>query len=98
MHRHGVHDAGHGGGPLGVADPQAAGLQGRGEGVADNEVGGHAREAELLGLLPHGTPHNSSSKRRRALQYHYAPSDAQPLEDQEERLLYFGSEGKDVSC
>jgi len=50
------------------------------------------------GLLPHGTPHNSSGKRRRALQYHYAPSDAQPLEDQEERLLYFGSEGKDVSC
>ena len=50
------------------------------------------------GLLPHGTPHNSSGKRRRALQYHYAPSDAKPLEDQEERLRHFGSEGKDVSC
>lgn len=50
------------------------------------------------GLLPHGTPHNSSGKRRRALQYHYAPNDAQPLEDQEERLRHFGSEGKDVSC
>jgi phytanoyl-CoA hydroxylase len=50
------------------------------------------------GLLPHGTPHNSSGKRRRALQYHYAPVDVQPLENQEERLKHFGSEGKDVSC
>tara|TARA_R110002111_G_scaffold253711_1_gene319021 strand:- start:200 stop:1063 length:864 start_codon:yes stop_codon:yes gene_type:complete len=50
------------------------------------------------GLLPHGTPHNSSGKRRRALQYHYAPNDAKPLDDQEERLRHFGSEGKDVSC
>lgn len=50
------------------------------------------------GLLPHGTPHNASGKRRRALQYHYAPSDAKPLDDQNERLENFGSEGKDVSC
>lgn len=50
------------------------------------------------GLLPHGTPHNSSGKRRRALQYHYAPSDVQPLADQDERLKHFGSEGKDVTC
>jgi hypothetical protein len=32
------------------------------------------------GLLPHGTPHNSSANRRRALQFHYAPAGSeQPL-------------------
>ncbi|GMV81419.1 MAG: hypothetical protein AMXMBFR7_26030 [Planctomycetota bacterium] len=49
------------------------------------------------GLLPHGTPVNKSGKRRRALQYHYAPAGA--VQDaKEERLKLFGSEGKDVSC
>ncbi|NJL31459.1 MAG: phytanoyl-CoA dioxygenase family protein [Phycisphaerales bacterium] len=48
-------------------------------------------------LLPHGTPTNHSSKRRRALQFHYAPADAH-LVPQETRLAVFGSEGKDVSC
>ena len=50
------------------------------------------------GLLPHGTPHNSSEKRRRALQFHYAPADVSQHPDNEERLRLFGSEGKDVSC
>ncbi len=50
------------------------------------------------GLLPHGTPHNSSEKRRRALQFHYAPADAAQNPDSEERLKHFGSEGKDVTC
>jgi len=50
------------------------------------------------GLLPHGTPHNSSGLRRRALQFHYAPADVSTLPDNDERLKYFGSEGKDVSC
>ena len=50
------------------------------------------------GLLPHGTPHNSSEKRRRALQFHYAPADVAQNSDSEERLKHFGSEGKDVTC
>ena len=50
------------------------------------------------GLLPHGTPHNSSEKRRRALQFHYAPADVSTLPDNDERLKHFGSEGKDVTC
>jgi phytanoyl-CoA hydroxylase len=49
------------------------------------------------GLLPHGTPHNNSPKRRRALQFHYAPVDAVRTSD-EARLAIFGSEGKNVSC
>jgi phytanoyl-CoA hydroxylase len=50
------------------------------------------------GLLPHGTPHNSSEKRRRALQFHYAPADVAQNPDSAERLKHFGSEGKDVTC
>jgi phytanoyl-CoA hydroxylase len=49
------------------------------------------------GLLPHGTPHNSSANRRRALQFHYAPAGITKT-TQEERMAVFGSEGKDVSC
>jgi len=49
------------------------------------------------GLLPHGTPTNSSPNRRRALQFHYLNQSAQKT-SQEERMTIFGSEGKDVSC
>jgi phytanoyl-CoA hydroxylase len=49
------------------------------------------------GKLPHGTPHNTSAKRRRAIQYHYRPDDAQKCAT-EIRLEAFGSEGKDVTC
>ena len=49
------------------------------------------------GLLPHGTPHNNSGERRRAIQYHYAPDTATKVED-EYRLGIFGSEGKGVTC
>lgn len=49
------------------------------------------------GLLPHGTPHNHSGKRRRALQFHYRPEDA-PKITSEQRMEIFGSEGKDVTC
>ena len=49
------------------------------------------------GLLPHGTPHNSSDKRRRALQFHYAPEGVQKC-TAAERLKHFGSEGKNVTC
>lgn len=49
------------------------------------------------GLLPHGTPTNHSGKRRRALQFHYAPAGALKISE-EERLALFGSEGKDVEC
>lgn len=48
-------------------------------------------------LLPHGTPTNVTNQRRRALQFHYAPSDAGTLTT-EQRLAIFGSEGKDVTC
>ncbi|MCE0497834.1 MAG: phytanoyl-CoA dioxygenase family protein [Methylacidiphilales bacterium] len=49
------------------------------------------------GLLPHGTPHNASGRRRRALQFHYAGATTQKIAASE-RMRVFGSEGKDVSC
>lgn len=49
------------------------------------------------GLLPHGTPHNRSPLRRRALQFHYRPAGVIPT-TREERLAVFGGEGKNVSC
>jgi phytanoyl-CoA hydroxylase len=51
----------------------------------------------FAGLLPHGTPHNSSDNRRRALQYHYRPADT-PEISQEDLGAVFGSEGKGVQC
>src|SRR5690606_10525792 len=49
------------------------------------------------GMLPHGTPHNSSPQRRRAVQYHYYPVDTQKV-SKEDRMSVFGTEGKDVEC
>lgn len=49
------------------------------------------------GMLPHGTPHNSSPHRRRALQYHYMPAGTKKCTP-EERLQHFGAEGKNVTC
>ena len=49
------------------------------------------------GLLPHGTPHNASANRRRALQFHYAPAGITKT-TAAERLKHFGSEGKNGSC
>jgi phytanoyl-CoA hydroxylase len=49
------------------------------------------------GMMPHGTPHNSSPNRRRALQFHYAPVGTMKVEAAE-RLKHFGSEGKNVTC
>lgn len=75
--------------------------------ICDTEILGQESVAAPLkpggllffsGLLPHGTPHNSSGNRRRALQFHYAPEDVAQQPDNEERLRLFGSEGKDVSC
>jgi phytanoyl-CoA hydroxylase len=49
------------------------------------------------GLLQHGTPHNPTNQRRRALQFHYCAKDAK-WTDEQARLAVFGSEGKDVTC
>ncbi len=49
------------------------------------------------GLLPHGTPHNRSKLRRRAVQFHYRPAGVVAIA-QEERLAVFGGEGRGVSC
>ncbi len=49
------------------------------------------------GLLHHGTPHNHSPYRRRALQFHYCQADVQPA-NPSPRMTIFGSEGKDVTC
>jgi phytanoyl-CoA hydroxylase len=49
------------------------------------------------GLLPHGTPHNTSGSRRRALQFHYLPKGVRKTTE-EERLSIFGGEGKGVQC
>jgi len=48
-------------------------------------------------LIHHGTPTNNSPKRRRAVQFHYAPASLQKTA-KEERLAIFGAEGKDVTC
>ena len=48
-------------------------------------------------LMQHGTAPNTSDDRRRAVQFHYRPADAE-LTSLEERMAVFGSEGKDVSC
>ena len=49
------------------------------------------------GMLQHGTPNNTSPHRRRAIQLHYAPASVEKT-SAEERLAFFGSEGKDVTC
>ncbi|HEY8744609.1 MAG TPA: phytanoyl-CoA dioxygenase family protein [Chloroflexota bacterium] len=48
-------------------------------------------------LLQHGTPANSSTQRRRALQFVYVPASAARI-NQAERLAVFGGEGKGVTC
>lgn len=49
------------------------------------------------GLTPHGTPMNRSTKRRRAIQFHYVAKGT-PRTTTEERMRLFGEEGRDVSC
>jgi phytanoyl-CoA hydroxylase len=49
------------------------------------------------GLLPHGTPSNNSSERRRALQFHYVDVDARSA-DEQKRLDIFGGEGAGATC
>jgi len=49
------------------------------------------------GMLPHGTPHNSSPTRRRALQFHYLPEGVAKI-GSEERIKHFGGEGQNVTC
>ncbi|MCC7406810.1 MAG: phytanoyl-CoA dioxygenase family protein [Phycisphaeraceae bacterium] len=74
--------------------------------ICDAHVREHGRVAVPLGagglmffsgLLHHGTPHNDSPMRRWAVQYHYAPSDARAITE-EERLAIFGGEGRGVEC
>lgn len=47
--------------------------------------------------LPHGTPRNNTDGYRWAVQLHYKVTAAKPCGD-EERLEFFGSEGKHVTC
>ena len=48
-------------------------------------------------LLHHGTPTNTAPRRRRALQFHYAPAGAARI-SKEQRMAVFGAEGKSVTC
>ena len=48
-------------------------------------------------LLHHGTPTNTAARRRRALQFHYAPAGAARI-GKEQRMAVFGAEGKSVTC
>ncbi len=56
------------------------------------------------GLLHHGTPRNTSDRRRWALQFHYAPTEAiwksrqERAAYKESRLAVFGGDGLDVTC
>lgn len=49
------------------------------------------------GLLVHGTPHNGSDMRRRAVQFHYHGNRFAKVET-EVRLSIFGGEGANVEC
>ncbi|MBX3576899.1 MAG: phytanoyl-CoA dioxygenase family protein [Rhizobiaceae bacterium] len=49
------------------------------------------------GLLPHGTPANTSGERRRALQFHYMDSAVPPAKEPG-RLAIFGGEGAGATC
>ena len=49
------------------------------------------------GMVPHGTPHNRTNTRRRALQFHYIPQGVTRIPT-EERLRLFGSEGRNATC
>ena len=74
--------------------------------ICDTELAGETCVAAPLkpggillfdGLLVHGTPHNTSNQRRRAVQFHYHAGKYGPVPS-EARLALFGSEGKDVAC
>ncbi len=47
--------------------------------------------------MPHGTPSNFTASRRRALQFHYKPVDAQSI-TAEERVAFWGGEANNVAC
>lgn len=47
--------------------------------------------------IPHGTPSNFTSSRRRALQFHYKPVGAQTI-TAEERVAIWGGEANDIAC
>ncbi|MGH9833494.1 MAG: phytanoyl-CoA dioxygenase family protein [Blastocatellia bacterium] len=47
--------------------------------------------------LPHGTPSNCTSSRRRALQFHYRAPGAQTITP-EERVAIWGGENKGIAC
>ena len=74
--------------------------------VCDTEILGETCVAAPLkpggmllfdGLLVHGTPHNTSDQRRRAVQFHYHAQRYGSVPN-EARMELFGSEGKDVEC
>ena len=48
-------------------------------------------------LLPHGTPTNSSTTQRLAIQFHFGPKQAKRTGDAA-RLAVFGGEGRGVHC
>ena len=74
--------------------------------ICDDQILGYSCTAVPLkpggcllfdGLLPHGTPHNHSNTRRRALQFHYMPLDTVEITE-DDRLAVFGGEGRGATC
>ena len=49
------------------------------------------------GFLAHGTPHNTTESRRRALQFHYQSNRYARIDDAA-RMAIYGGEGKEVRC
>lgn len=47
--------------------------------------------------IPHGTPSNFTSSRRRALQFHYKPAGAQTITP-EQRVAIWGGENQGIAC
>ncbi|MGE0128823.1 MAG: phytanoyl-CoA dioxygenase family protein [Blastocatellales bacterium] len=76
--------------------------------ICDSEMGGLIEHRVAVPLepggclifdsyIPHGTPSNFTSSRRRALQFHYRSSGAQTI-TAEERAAIWGGENKDIAC
>ena len=74
--------------------------------ICDNEMMGRKSVAFPLGpgdalffdgLIPHGTPANTTRERRRALQFHYCSTTAEAAE-KDVRLSICGGEGRGATC
>jgi ectoine hydroxylase-related dioxygenase (phytanoyl-CoA dioxygenase family) len=70
------------------------------EGLQNNRVAVPLEPGGCLifdSYIPHGTPSNFTSSRRRALQFHYSPVGAQKI-TAEQRIAFWGGESNNIAC